>query len=110
MSSRTDKIRSLNDTFRQSLVRGGQCVLTAGVAALGSDMIETILTTVKSFDAFTADNDPYGEHDFGSFQVGMDRFFWKIDYYDTTLAYGSEDPADPAQTRRVLTIMLAEEY
>jgi hypothetical protein len=24
----------------------------------------------------------------------MDRFFWKIDYYDTTLAYGSEDPAE----------------
>jgi hypothetical protein len=110
MSSRTDKIRDLNDSFRKSLMRGGQCVITSGVAALGSDLVATALNSVRTFDAFTGDNDPYGEHDFGSFQVGMDRFFWKIDYYDTSMRYGSEDPSDSVQTKRVLTIMLADEY
>lgn len=54
--------------------------------------------------------DVYGEHDFGSFEIGEEHLFWKIDYYDLSLLYGSKDPADATQTKRVLTIMLAEEY
>lgn len=65
---------------------------------------------VETFDAFTPDNDPYGECDFGAFEHNGERIFWKIDYYDTALSKGSEDPTDPQQTVRVLTIMLASEY
>ena len=65
---------------------------------------------VEMFDSFTEDNDPHGERDFGAFEHEGQRIFWKIDYYDRSLTYGSENPADPQQTVRVLTIMLASEY
>ena len=39
-----------------------------------------------------------------------ERVFWKLDYYDRDLRFGSEDAANPAVTRRVLTIMLSDEY
>ncbi len=66
---------------------------------------------LREFDNFTDDNDPYGEHDFGSFEHDGMKIFWKIDYYDKHCsARGSEDPSDPEQTLRVLTIMLAHEY
>jgi hypothetical protein len=68
------------------------------------------LVQVTKFSEFTADNDPYDEHDFGSFDLLGRKFFWKIDYYDKDLQYGSEDPSDPERTTRVLTLMLAGEY
>jgi hypothetical protein len=108
-ADRSAHIRELNDTFRTSL-EGGKCLFTAGVSDLGVAFATAALAFVRSFSTFTPDNDPYGEHDFGSFEIGEQRLFWKIDYYDLTLCYGSNDPADVAQTRRVLTIMLAEEY
>tara|TARA_Y100000815_G_C12948051_1_gene351839 strand:- start:59 stop:265 length:207 start_codon:yes stop_codon:yes gene_type:complete len=68
------------------------------------------MKAVAEFNDFTSDNDPYGEHDFGTLTVGGRRINWKIDYYDNDLKYGSPDPADPSVTTRVLTIMLASEY
>ena len=105
----TAKIRALNDRFRQTLT-GGRVVVTTGVEALGPARIRSVIARVSNFDVFTADNDPYGEHDFGAFDDGGERFFWKIDYCDPTLTSGSPDPSDPLRTCRVPTVMLAAEY
>jgi hypothetical protein len=104
-----EKIWILNDTFRRSFI-GGQVMMTAGIAALPDATRALVLNEVRMFDAFTADNDPHGEHDFGSFEVDGRKIFWKIDAYDAAMEFGSEDPADPSKTTRVLTIMLASEY
>jgi hypothetical protein len=104
-----ERIRVLNDNFRSTFI-GGRVVLTCGVSELPIDVKAEALLMVKAFKDFTADNDPYSEHDFGSFEILDEKFFWKIDYYDIDGRGGSEDPADPYKTTRVLTIMLAQEY
>jgi hypothetical protein len=102
-------IRELNDAFRKSFA-GGKVVMTASVAELPDMVRANALLEVSRFDRFTSDNDPYGEHDFGSFEMVGRKFFWKVDYYDATMQFGSEDPSDPSKTTRVLTLMLAEDY
>ena len=104
-----ERIRDLNDAFRRTL-RGGRVFFTEGVSALGPVFAHQALAHVRAFSAFTAGNDPYGEHDFGSFTLHGEKLFWKIDCYDREYRFGSDDPSDPAQTRRVLTVMLASEY
>ena len=104
-----NKIALLNDAFRRTF-SGGKVVMTAGVDALPDMVKAAALQKAATFDAFTDDNDPYGEHDFGSFELCGRKFFWKIEYYDRAMEYGSEDPSDPAKTTRVMTVMLASEY
>ena len=103
------RIQVLNDNFRSTFV-GGQVVMSAGVADLSLGTRAQVVLRVQTFADFTADNDPYGEHDFGSFEVAGETFFWKIDYYDSLCEFGSEDPTDPEKTTRVLTIVFAGEY
>jgi len=111
---RTARIRALNDAFRcgrgNAPVFFTEFTITRGVAAHGEEFVEDAMAAVVSYEDFTADNDPYGEHDFGAFDIDDQRLFWKIDYYDTDLKFGSPDPSDPSVTRRVLTILLASEY
>ncbi|MBX3559905.1 MULTISPECIES: DUF3768 domain-containing protein [Hyphomicrobiales] len=103
-------IAGLNDLLRTTFLTG-RVMLTEGVRALPEATRQEVFTRVRTFTAFTPDNDPHGERDFGAIDVeGAGRVFWKIDYYDPSLTMGSEDPADPRVTVRVLTIMLAEEY
>jgi hypothetical protein len=101
-------IARLNDQFRRH--PGAGWMMTAGVQAKGAIFALAATSAVRAFDAFTSDNDPHGERDFGSFVICGERLFWKIDYYDQDLRFGSEDPSDPAATRRIMTIMLASEY
>lgn len=102
-------VREFNDSFRRTLC-GGKVMMTVGVNTLPPDMTAAALQRMRTFCEFNEDNDPHGEHDFGSFQLAGRTFFWKIDYYDKAMEYGSEDPSNPEITTRVLTLMLSEEY
>src|SRR3954468_22320095 len=104
-----EKIRALNDAFRTTMT-GGKVLLTAGVNALPSDVKRMVIRRVVTFSDFNEENDPHQEHDFGNFTLAGRKFFFKVDYYDSNMEFGSEDPADPSKTTRVLTIMLVEEY
>lgn len=102
-------IAALNDEFRRT-GQGGRTVITAGVHRLDPEDLRAVLRCVHDFDDFNPRNDPYGEHDFGGFMYEGRKFFWKIEYYDKALQLGSENPADPEITTRVLTVMFASEY
>ena len=106
---RTEKIKQLNDIFRQTGI-GGMIVATQGIRQLPDADQQAIFSLVQNFKAFTSGDDPYGEHDFGKVTYKEHGVFFKIDYYDKDMQDGSEDPADPQQTTRVMTIMLTNEY
>jgi Protein of unknown function (DUF3768) len=108
---RSARIAALNDEFRKGH-GGGRYVTTSGVKAESSDFIYRASKAVQNFDAFTEENDPYGEHDFASVTVDGIHLFWKIEYFQKGSDYteGAEAPENAATTDRVLTIMLAEEY
>ena len=109
MCNKIKKIRELNDSLRQNF-SGGRVMLTKGVAGLPLATRLKVMQKVKSFNNFNVSNDPYGEHDFGAFDLEGVTYFWKIDYYDLNYEYLSIAPSDPTITNRVLTIMLADEY
>jgi hypothetical protein len=105
---RSERIRQLNDQFRSTNI-GGRIMMTASVAAMSEETRREVFNRVRTFDAFTPENDPHEEHDFGSFEVDGHKIFWKIDYFDAAMECGSEDPTDPSKTTRILTVMLASE-
>jgi hypothetical protein len=106
----TKRIAVLNDQCRKAMGIGCKLYQTEGINDLPPEQQSAIREKVELFDNFSPDNDPHGERDFGSIEHEGNRIFWKIDYYDKSMSKGSENPADPKQTSRVLTIMLASEY
>jgi hypothetical protein len=104
-----DRIRRLNDDLRQAFT-GGRVVMTDGVAAIPEGDLAKLLEGLRRFDEFAKDNDPHGEHDFGTIDLAGQTYFFKVDYYAPDMDGGSEDPADPAKTTRLLTIMRDDEY
>lgn len=106
---RRARICVLNDQLRRYQI-GGRIMLSRGVVALGPTGVQIALREIAMIDHFDENNDPHGEHDFGSVVLAGRRLFWKIDYYDLTLTAGADDPANPETCTRVLTVMLAEEY
>jgi hypothetical protein len=109
MNDRSATIAALNDHVRRTFTRG-RIVFTHGVTCLDQETRAKVLTAFREFNAFNTDNDPHKERDFVSFEINGQQFFGKCSYYDLDYEFGSEDPSDPAITRRVWTIMLPEEY
>lgn len=120
VSATSARIASLNDEMR---VRGLTClmayrldeaqkygmyVMTSGIAR--HPELRSILEKIVAFVDFQKGDDPYGEHDFGAIDHGEERIFWKIEYYDPSMVFGSADASNPECTRRVMTIMYAAEY
>ncbi len=115
-------IAAHNDLFRKALIDPtaviemqakdiqGQVLVTPGVSGEGDEFQAAALVAVAADTRFTEDNDPYGDHTFGTVTVSGQKLFWKIDLYDADFTYGSERPFDPTVTRRVLTIMCPSEY
>jgi len=101
---RARKIARKNDLFRQTGTH--DINVTSGVYDLPD--LYGLVQSVRQFDSFTEDNDPYSEHDFGSLDWHGETVYWKIDYYDQALRNG-KDPRD-VDCRRVLTVLLASEY
>lgn len=91
-----------NDLLRQRIpfiLPPDILLITSGIAAFGSDDVPVILQKVKDFSDFNKDNDPWKNHDFGSFEHKGRKIFWKIDDYAGQEGYNL-----------VLTVFLAEEY
>ena len=107
-----NKIAELNDRLRQNIFSPGKnkVVITDGVVALSLVNRMDLFKKISEFKDFNADNDPYKEHDFGRVEHNGVNYFFKIDYYDMSMKYASDDPSDPNITTRVLTIMRADEY
>jgi hypothetical protein len=123
---KTVRIARLNDLARSAMGVACTAVATVGFRSLPEADQSCVRELIETFDVFDEDNDPHGERDFGTiYQLAdglwtterprlredeRERVFWKLDYYDRDMRFASDDAADPAITRRVLTIMLSDEY
>ena len=106
---RAEQIARLNDQLRKTGT-GGTVVITQGVQHLTGFRAATLCAALASYDGFDPDNDPHGERDFGDITQFGTNLLFKLDYYDKDLQFASDDPADPAVTNRVLTVMLASDW
>lgn len=106
---RNTLIAALNDRLRIEGI-GGRVLMTQGVHSLPENRREQLINAVRTYDAFSPDNDPYGEHDFGEVEIAGEAAMFKIDYYDLAGKHHSPDASDPTVTMRVMTLMLSFEY
>ena len=109
MPPRAEVIAGLNDQLRKTGV-GGTIMITQSVRRLTGFNAETLAAALANYNGFDADNDPHGERDFGDLSLWGYDLLWKFDYYDLDLKFGSDDPADPSVTSRVLTVMTVSDW
>jgi hypothetical protein len=113
--SRTERIARLNDRARSGFDPSARIMFTRGCldCFCSEDTPNGLLAQaelIKTMRRHRFEEDTYGERDFGKMTFRGETLFFKIDYYDSDLTHGSEDPADASITARVVTIMLASEY
>jgi len=124
-SNPTERVSALNALARLGKLANARYVFTANLlATLTEDVLDPVakriataaaqqrlITAIREAD-FTPDNDPYGEHDFGSFMLNETKVLWKIDVYenDGSFSYGAEHPEDPVTSFRLVTFMLPQDY
>ena len=99
----TSEVALRNDHYRRA---GIGFMMTPGAMELPD--VCGLICAVQRFDDFNADNDPYGEHDFGKIEWNGRNVFWKIDYYDQKMKC-IMDPLSK-DCNRLLTLMRADEY
>ena len=114
LRSHTERIAELNDRARQGLDPTARTIFTLDLLNELSDgsRKHDIIAQAKIMKAmrnceFSADSP---ERDMAWFEVEGVRVMMKIDYFDATFEWGSEDPSDAGKTRRAITLMRPEDY
>ena len=101
---RREKTIALNDQLRTTF-KGGRVQMTPGVYELDDRLRGRALSVLARYRNFPPDS----EHDWGVFIFAGFAFEWRIEYRRTDGTGTSPDPADPAQTLRVLTLYAADD-
>lgn len=115
MTDQLSRIADLNDRCRHGLDHHARILITAScLAALaaGSGSAAKILaqaTVMAAVRRYVFRPEDGAERNRGELLVAGEIVRFKIDYYDLSLEWGSEDPADPSVTTRVMKIMLPED-
>ncbi len=105
------RIRDLNDELRlNGCALNGRMVAMGALGQDGKEKVIRVYRAAAAFDDWPDGDDPYGEHDFGKFEVDGEAFMFRIDYYSLDEMHGSEHPEDQNTTIRVMTLMYAEDY
>jgi len=112
MNDQTSRIAALNDRCRQGVDPTGRIVITAtclgSLAGDGGKAAEILVQAqvLAAIRRYTFKPEDGRERARGELVVAGHAIRFVIDYYDLSLEWGSEDPADPLVTTRVMTIML----
>lgn len=107
------RIAALNDALRfNGRMPNGKIILTGGLAYETNDAekMGKIISALRTFKDFNAENDPHGEHDCARFTVDGEDFMFKVDYYALDEASLSDHPEDPNVTIRVMSVFYARDY
>lgn len=111
MTDTLSRVAALNDRCRHGLDPRARILVTAACLAefaddshAGKILAQAALMAAVRRYVFKPEDG--AERDRGEFVLSRRTVRFKIDYYDLSLEWGSEDPTDASKTTRVLTIML----